>query len=182
MNDQIGKYQIIVKILFIVSLSIAAVGCVRQPQQSIESTFDVEETTISAIHRAIQEKTCTCEQLVSTYLQRIKTYDQPTGLNAIILTNPEALQRARELDAEYRKTGRLRKLHCIPVIVKDNYNTKGLQTTAGSLALKGFAPADGCLSGTGTQRGRGHCAGQIQHGRVGLQPAGDHQFHRGRNA
>lgn len=116
-------------------------GCTRQPQRAAgTTTFDVQETTIADIHRAFQQKTCTCEQLVRTYLQRIETYDQPTGLNAIILTNPDALQRARELDAEYRKTGKLRKLHCIPVIVKDNYNTKGLQTTAGSLALKGFEP------------------------------------------
>jgi amidase len=117
-------------------------GCTRQPQRVAgTTTFDVQETTIADIHRAFQQKTCTCEQLVRTYLQRIETYDQPTGLNAIILTNPDALQRARELDAEYQETGKLRKLHCVPVIVKDNYNTKGLQTTAGSLALKGFAPA-----------------------------------------
>ena len=116
-------------------------GCTRQSQQASGTSFDVQETTISDIHRAFQNKTCSCEQLVRTYLNRIQTYDQPTGLNAIILTNPEALQRARELDAEYKKTGKLRKLHCIPLIVKDNYNTKGLQTTAGSLALKGFAPA-----------------------------------------
>jgi len=104
--------------------------------------FEVEETTISAIHQAFQKGTCNCEQLVSTYLQRIQTYDKPTKLNAIVLTNPEALQMARELDAEYRRTRKLRKLHCIPLIVKDNYNTKGLQTTAGSLALKGFVPTE----------------------------------------
>lgn len=113
-------------------------GCVQPPRNA--KPFDVEETTIAAIHRAFIAKTCTCEQLVSTYLQRIQTYDQPTGLNAIILTNPKALEAARQLDAEYKKTGTLRKLHCIPLIVKDNYNTKGLQTTAGSLALKGFEP------------------------------------------
>ena len=46
------------------------------------------------------------------------------------------------LDEEFRKTGRLRPLHGIPVIVKDNYDTAGLQTTAGSLALKGSLPPD----------------------------------------
>jgi amidase len=115
-------------------------SCTRPLHPSSNSPFDVEEITIAAIHRAIQRNTCTCEQLVTTYLQRIETYDQSTGLNAIILTNPEALLNARKLDEEYRNTGALRKLHCIPVIVKDNYNTKGLQTTAGSLAMKGFEP------------------------------------------
>ena len=118
-------------------------SCATQPQQSAakKGKFQVQEVTIADIHKAFQAGTCTCEQLVKTYLNRIQTYDQPTKLNAIILTNPEALTLARQLDQEYAQTRQLRKLHCIPVIVKDNYNTKGLQTTAGSLALKGFAPS-----------------------------------------
>lgn len=102
--------------------------------------FEIEETTIADIHQAFREGTCTCEQLVSTYLQRIERYDQPTKLNAIVVTNSEALATARALDEEYRKLKKLRKLHCIPLIVKDNYNTIGLQTAAGSLAMKGFIP------------------------------------------
>lgn len=101
----------------------------------------LEETTIAGLHKAIQKKSCTCEQIVSGYLHRIEVYDQSTGLNSIVLTNPEALTIARGLDAEYARTNKMRPLHCIPLIVKDNYNTKGLQTTAGSLTLKGFAPA-----------------------------------------
>ena len=31
--------------------------------------------------------------------------------------------------------------HCVPMIVKDNFQTIGLQTAAGNLALKGYAPA-----------------------------------------
>ncbi|MHC2993268.1 amidase [Pontibacter sp. HJ8] len=104
------------------------------------SQFEIEETTIAGIHQAFREGTCTCEQLVATYLERIETYDQPTRLNAIVVTNSEALAAARALDEEYRKTKKLRKLHCIPLIVKDNYNTVGLQTAAGSLAMKGFIP------------------------------------------
>ncbi len=119
------------------------IGCSQPPRKTTASaaSFDVEEATIAEIHQAFKTKICTCEQLVGTYLQRIEKYDQPTNLNAIILTNPEAMQIARQLDVEYQKTGVLRKLHCIPLIVKDNFNTKGLQTTAGSLALKGFAPS-----------------------------------------
>ncbi|GAA4439066.1 amidase family protein [Pontibacter saemangeumensis] len=106
-----------------------------------KAPFSVQEATIADIHKAFEAGTCSCEQLVTAYLGRIKAFDQPTKLNAIILTNPEALATARQLDQEYARTKQLRLLHCIPVIVKDNYNTKGLQTTAGSLALKGFAPA-----------------------------------------
>ncbi|GAB3535991.1 amidase [Pontibacter brevis] len=107
-----------------------------------KKTFNVQEATIADIHQAFQEGTCSCEQLVTTYLNRIKSFDQPTKLNAIVVTNPEALARARELDQEFARTKQLRKMHCIPIIVKDNYNTAGLQTTAGSLALKGFAPSE----------------------------------------
>src|SRR5499426_534937 len=31
-------------------------------------------------------------------------------------------------------------LHCVPVIVKDNFETKGIQTTDGALALAGYIP------------------------------------------
>lgn len=104
--------------------------------------FILEEATIAEVHQAIKAGTCNCEQLVQAYLYRIEKYDQPTKLNAIVIINPDALKRARQLDEAYAKTGKLQKLHCIPVIVKDNYNTQGLQTTAGSLALKGFKPTE----------------------------------------
>ncbi|MFA9437937.1 MAG: amidase, partial [Candidatus Bathyarchaeota archaeon] len=48
----------------------------------------------------------------------------------------------RELDEEYKSTGQLRRLHGVPVIVKDNYDTHDLQTAAGSLAMKGSLPPD----------------------------------------
>ena len=104
--------------------------------------FVLPEATIADIHRAFVNRTCTCEQLVTAYQQRIATYDQPAKLNAIILINPEASATARQLDAEFRRTKKLRPLHCIPVIVKDNYQTAGLQTTAGSALFKGFEPTD----------------------------------------
>jgi amidase len=113
-----------------------------KPTQPREVDFEVIETTIADIHRAFRAGSLTSEQLVNIYLDRIRTLDQPTKLNSIILVNPEAIAAARALDAEFRKTGKLRPLHGIPVIVKDNFNTKGLQTTGGSAALRGFEPAE----------------------------------------
>ncbi|OGX86297.1 amidase [Hymenobacter lapidarius] len=117
-------------------------GCssAERQQRAKNPAFEVTEASIEDVQGALQRGDCTCEQVVGAYLARIAAYDQPTTLNSIVITNPEALETARQLDAEYKRTGTMRPLHCIPVIVKDNYNTAGLQTTAGSLALKGFAP------------------------------------------
>ena len=57
------------------------------------------------------------------------------ALNAIVIENPNALVEARAADAE-RAAGRLRgPLHGLPILIKDNIETRELPTTAGSLAL-----------------------------------------------
>ena len=109
---------------------------------SAQNSFEVTETTIARTQAAIRAGKVTCHQIVEAYLQRIRTYDQPTGLNAIVLVNPNALAEADKLDREFKRTGKLRPLQGIAVIVKDNYDTHDLQTTGGSLALKGFVPAE----------------------------------------
>ncbi|MFT6134514.1 MAG: Asp-tRNA(Asn)/Glu-tRNA(Gln) amidotransferase A subunit family amidase, partial [Cyclobacteriaceae bacterium] len=102
--------------------------------------LDVTELTISEIHTAFKAGDMTAEQLTKAYLKRIEKYDAQT--NAITTINPDALTIAKQLDAEYRATDTLRLLHGIPIIVKDNINTIGLPTTAGSLALRDFVPID----------------------------------------
>jgi Asp-tRNA(Asn)/Glu-tRNA(Gln) amidotransferase A subunit family amidase len=103
---------------------------------------DVVELTVAGFHSGLRDGAVTCRSLVETYLERIREYDQPTGLNAFVVLNPNALKRADELDEELRGTGKLRPLHGVPVVVKDNYDTHDLQTAAGSLALKGSLPPD----------------------------------------
>ncbi len=100
--------------------------------------INLDELTIAQAHDAFRSGSYNAEKLVQAYLHRIEQFDQSTGLNAIVVLNPQAIETAKQLDAEYAKTGELRPLHGIPVIVKDNYHTKGLQTTAGSISLKGF--------------------------------------------
>jgi amidase len=103
--------------------------------------FRIEEATIADIHSAMKAGNLTCHALVQQYLDRIDTYDKRgPAVNAIITINPKALARADELDAEFAIRGLTAPLHCIPVIVKDNFDTAGLETTAGSLALAGSAP------------------------------------------
>jgi Asp-tRNA(Asn)/Glu-tRNA(Gln) amidotransferase A subunit family amidase len=140
------KSSILFIVLFFLSITFFVVtGCTENSGKGRKSSvedFPVIETTIAEIHRAIQSGRLTCRELVETYLKRIETFDQPTKLNAIVVINSNALKRADELDEEFRRTKKLRPLHGIPLIVKDNYDTKDLQTTGGSLALKGSIPPD----------------------------------------
>jgi Asp-tRNA(Asn)/Glu-tRNA(Gln) amidotransferase A subunit family amidase len=109
--------------------------------QAAPASFKLEEATISDIHAAMKNGTLTARQLVEQYLARINAYDQNgPKLNAVILINPKALSDADALDAELKKTGKMRPLQGIPVLLKDNVDTEGLQTTAGSLSLKGHVP------------------------------------------
>ena len=75
------------------------------------------------------------------YLDRIEALDKRgPAINAIVLVNPDALAVADSLDKRYAAGGPTGPLHCIPMIVKDNFETVGMQTTGGSLALEGWKP------------------------------------------
>jgi amidase len=101
--------------------------------------FRVEETTIAQIHAAMKSGGLTCTALVSEYLQRIDAFDKKgPALNAIVQINADAMKQAADLDRRFKASGPVGPLHCIPVVVKDNFETIGLQSAAGSLALKGF--------------------------------------------
>jgi amidase len=113
---------------------------VGQKASAKPAQFSVIETTIAETQAAIRSGKVTCRQIVEVYLKRLAAYDQPTRLNTVVTLNPDALAVADQLDREFARTHHLRPLQGIAVVVKDNYDTKGLQTTAGSLALKGFVP------------------------------------------
>jgi amidase len=109
------------------------------PAAAPASSFDVTEKTVVQLLAAQRIGTVTSHDLVEKYLARIKAYDQEgPRLNAMVALNPKALEQADALDAE-RRAGRVRgPLHGIPIVVKDNYATADMPTTAGSLALAGF--------------------------------------------
>jgi Asp-tRNA(Asn)/Glu-tRNA(Gln) amidotransferase A subunit family amidase len=99
--------------------------------------FSLDEATIDGVHAAFRSGALTCRSLVEQYLARIAAHDrQGAALNAIILVNPDALAVADDLDRRFRQSGLTGPLHCVPVIVKDNYETADMPTTAGSLSLK----------------------------------------------
>src|ERR1700723_1004766 len=102
---------------------------------------DITEITIAETQQAIREHRGSCHQIIDGYLGGIRAYNQSTHLNALVVVNPNALAEADRFDAEFKCTKKIHGLQCIGVIVKDNYDTKDLQTTGGSLAMKWFVPA-----------------------------------------
>src|SRR5229473_2697749 len=105
-------------------------------------TFEVAESSIADQQKAMAAGRVTSKALVQAYLNRIDAFDlHGPRLNALITINPDALREAEALDRERAAKGPRGPLHGIPVIVKDNYSTRDMQTTAGSMALLGFVPS-----------------------------------------
>lgn len=105
----------------------------------------LDEASVGSIHAAIDAKKATCAQVVRHYLDRIDAYDdRGPGLNAIISINPRAIETAEQMDrlAPAERYGR--PLHCIPVVLKDNFHTADMPTTGGSVTFaKMQTPEDG---------------------------------------
>jgi Asp-tRNA(Asn)/Glu-tRNA(Gln) amidotransferase A subunit family amidase len=139
-------------------LSVAAHGSLTHAQTA--GRFNVVGTTIVETQQAIREGRTTCRAVVAGYLARIRAYDQTPidglRLNAIVILNPDALAEADACDRNFAATHTLPPLGGIAVLIKDNYDTQGLQTTGGSLAMRGFVPA-----GDATMVARLRAAGAI---------------------
>jgi len=106
-----------------------------------DRSFDLMETSIADIHKAMQAGTLTCHNLVQQYLDRVHAYDQQgPAINSMLYINPASLKQADAFDQDFRRTHKLKPLGCIPIVLKDNFDTVDMPTTAGSLTLKGAQP------------------------------------------
>jgi Asp-tRNA(Asn)/Glu-tRNA(Gln) amidotransferase A subunit family amidase len=103
--------------------------------------FDVAEKSIRDLQAAMTAGAVTSERLVELYLERIAAYDQAgPKLNSVISINPNAAVVARALDEERKSKGVRGPLHGVPVLLKDNFETRDMPTTGASLALRGIVP------------------------------------------
>ena len=122
----------------IIRLSCAALLTAALAQSGQSVTFDVSEKSISDLTAALSAGAVTSRQLTAAYLARIAAYDHNgPEINAMIALNPHAMEEADAMDRERAARGARGPLHGIPVVIKDNYDTVDLPTTAGSIALKG---------------------------------------------
>ena len=120
-------------------VAIAATAVSLTATQTPSTPFQVEETTIAQIQAALKSRQLTCRALVEQYLRRIEAFDKAgPAINAIVEINKNALADADALDRLASQGALSGPLHCIPAIVKDNFETIGQQSAAGSLSLKGF--------------------------------------------
>ncbi|MFX0543315.1 amidase [Roseovarius sp. S4756] len=108
------------------------------------SDFDVVEATITDAQAAFRSGDLTVHDLVSAYLERIEEIDKSgPELNSVITINSQALEEAKALDSHFAETGDFKgPLHGVPVLVKDQAETKGIKTTFGSIAQDGYMPEE----------------------------------------
>jgi len=125
----------------IVTFCFAALAAIAATRVDAAESFQIEEATVASIQQGLRDKSLTCHALVQAYLDRIAAYDHKgPSLNVILALNPNALAEADQRDADYARSGPVGPLHCIPLVLKDNYNTADLPTTGGSAALAGAQP------------------------------------------
>lgn len=132
--------------IFVGVAAICAAGC--QPAEAPAaapgpvhaegfSTLVIEPKTLTDLAAEIAGKTLTAEAATQDYLDRIAAVDDAGPLlNAVLAINAAALTDAKALDAEGTSKG---PLHGVPILLKDNIDTRDMPTTAGSMALKNNA-------------------------------------------
>jgi Asp-tRNA(Asn)/Glu-tRNA(Gln) amidotransferase A subunit family amidase len=100
--------------------------------------FDTREATIDSVHHALYSGLSTCRDVVSSFIARIEAHNNRT--NAIITLNPNALSIADAMDKQLSAGNATGPLFCIPILLKDNYDTADMPTTGGNLALAKSQP------------------------------------------
>ncbi|MCU1330153.1 MAG: gatA 6 [Bryobacterales bacterium] len=130
-------------VLIVVPLLVVERGRPQLTPLRARPPFHIAEATVEDIHRALSTGQVTCRTLVALYLKRIQAYDHAgPALNTIQNVNPTALGEADRLDEAFRASGFTGPLHCIPVVVKDQVDTRDLPTTFGSILFRNFVPLE----------------------------------------
>lgn len=95
--------------------------------------------TISKIHEMLVSKQCSCTELTKSYLDEIEKSNGE--LNAYVnITGEEALKAAEQVDKKISGGEEIGMLEGVPMTLKDNISTKGIETTCCSKILTGYKP------------------------------------------
>jgi amidase len=117
------------------SLGLGIPSFAQEPRLPADTAL--EDRSVSQLRADLAAGRTTSVALVQAYLARIEAIDRNgPALHAVLAINDQAIEQARQLDAERRRKKLRGPLHGIPVLLKDNIETIELPTTAGSLALR----------------------------------------------
>ncbi|MBB5122264.1 amidase [Streptomyces eurocidicus] len=109
-----------------------------------EPRADLDVVTIPELQARMADGSLTSSALTAAYLRRIEAVNP--RIKAVLRTDPTALRQAAASDARHRHGHARGPLDGIPVLLKDNVDTRDMPTTAGSAALAGRPPrADAAL-------------------------------------
>jgi amidase len=141
MRNSLRRFAILATLvaLLLGAVGVQAPAAAAGPTSTRIGRIDVDQATIPELERAMDAHRLTSVRLTQFYLHRIAKLNP--RLNAVITVSPRALADARAAD-KARRRGDHRPLLGIPIIVKDNIDTTGMPTTAGSWALAGSTPSD----------------------------------------
>ena len=104
--------------------------------------IDLESLSLDQLSKMIRKGEISSKELVQAYLERIRKFDGPNGINAYItVAEDSALKEAEELDALAQNKRFKGPLHGLPIAIKDTIDTKGIKTTGGSKILSSWIPS-----------------------------------------
>jgi amidase len=142
MSSRLRRLLVLTAVL---ALSLGAAGAAARdalaanPTNTKVAGIDVDQTTIPQLEALMNSHRINAVELTNFYLRRIRQFNPL--LHAVIMVSPSAHADALAADRA-RRSGDDRPLLGIPIIVKDNIDTTGMPTTAGSWALAGSMPND----------------------------------------
>ncbi|HMP31659.1 MAG TPA: amidase family protein, partial [Saprospiraceae bacterium] len=138
-------YKHLNNLFFIILLSSAlvAISCnTTNTKKKNVTKVEWEKMSVEEIAASIKAEKVSVKEVTEYFINRIKRLDKQRDLNSVIVINPDAISIAEKLDREIAKGNYKGLLHGIPILIKDNIDTKDkMPNTAGSILLKDNFPA-----------------------------------------